>query len=299
MGLARNTWSVVGAALLWAATAGLLVAQHSQLTAEVRAVREEGADLRRQLLQLRQQRGEAPAPFPSSLSSGGEARREGRALLATTAGSDAVSHVSSDGTATLSISSDVAVDVASVRFGGGAAIGVAADTDLIALASGEVTVSGGLSVTGAVSVSAPVFARGYGALSGTYSSSGQTLVSSTYDANGVSVSSGGSWTVPVTAKYRVTGYVLYQFSSAGEANRYTSLQLWDTTNSAVVQRSNQRLQHVGGSASYSDPGFTVIVDLDSSATYEFQTLWDATMDTPTVMTPAGHSYFAIEYFSET
>ena len=128
-----TSWVI--AAAVWAATLLLLLAHQSQLQAEVRAVRAEGTELRRRLLLLER-------PDDAALEAG---RR--RQLLSTMAGADVLTHVSSDGSARLSISSDTGVDVESVQFSG-ASIGISADTDLLSLGSGTLTVNGDITATG-------------------------------------------------------------------------------------------------------------------------------------------------------
>ena len=132
--LPSNTSWVIAAAV-WAATLLLLLAHQSQLQAEVRAVHAEGTELRRRLLLLER-------PDDAALEAG---RR--RQLLSTMAGADVLTHVSSDGSARLSISSDTGVDVESVQFSG-ATIGISADTDLLSLGSGTLTVNGDITATG-------------------------------------------------------------------------------------------------------------------------------------------------------
>ncbi|XRB08412.1 hypothetical protein NFJ02_35g89650 [Pycnococcus provasolii] len=128
-----TSWVI--AAAVWAATLLLLLAHQSQLQAEVRAVHAEGTELRRRLLLLER-------PDDAALEAG---RR--RQLLSTMAGADVLTHVSSDGSARLSISSDTGVDVESVQFSG-ATIGISADTDLLSLGSGTLTVNGDITATG-------------------------------------------------------------------------------------------------------------------------------------------------------
>ena len=70
-----------------------------------------------------------------------------RTLLSTQSAADSFQHVSSDGSARLSISSDTGVDVESVQFSG-ASIGISADTDLLSLGSGTLTVNGDITATG-------------------------------------------------------------------------------------------------------------------------------------------------------
>ena len=70
-----------------------------------------------------------------------------RMLLSTQSAADSFQHVSSDGSARLSISSDTGVDVESVQFSG-ASIGISADTDLLSLGSGTLTVNGDITATG-------------------------------------------------------------------------------------------------------------------------------------------------------
>ena len=70
-----------------------------------------------------------------------------RTLLSTQSAADSFQHVSSDGSARLSISSDTGVDVESVQFSG-ATIGISGDTDLLSLGSGTLTVNGDITATG-------------------------------------------------------------------------------------------------------------------------------------------------------
>lgn len=141
-----TSWVI--AAAVWAATLLLLLAHQSQLQAEVRAVRAEGTELRRRLLLLER-------PDDAALEAG---RR--RQLLSTMAGADVLTHVSSDGSARLSISSDTGVDVESVQFTG-ASIGISADTDLLSLGSGTLTVNGDISATGSCCGSTTFTPRGF------------------------------------------------------------------------------------------------------------------------------------------
>ena len=159
-----TSWVI--AAAVWAATLLLLLAHQSQLQAEVRAVHAEGTELRRRLLLLER-------PDDAALEAG---RR--RQPLSTMAGADVLTHVSSDSSSALSISSDVAVEVESVRFTS-ANIGVSADTDLLGLASGEVTVNGNLDVTGDVK------ANGFQANGGTtFTSTGTDMGPEIYSVTG-------------------------------------------------------------------------------------------------------------------
>jgi hypothetical protein len=64
-----------------------------------------------------------------------------RKLLATTASADTLVHTSSDGSTPLTVSSDVAVNVESVRFDG-TNIGVSGDHDLMTLSTNLLTVNG-------------------------------------------------------------------------------------------------------------------------------------------------------------
>ena len=64
-----------------------------------------------------------------------------RKLLATTASADTLEHTSSDGTTPLTVSSNVAVNVESVRFDG-TNIGVSGDIDLMTLSANLLTVNG-------------------------------------------------------------------------------------------------------------------------------------------------------------
>ena len=69
-----------------------------------------------------------------------------RKLLVTTASADALSHTSSDGSAALTISSDVTVDIESVRFNG-VEIGIASDPNLLSLSDNLLTVNGAVKPT--------------------------------------------------------------------------------------------------------------------------------------------------------
>lgn len=78
-------------------------------------------------------------------------RRRKRKLLSSMASADALLHASSDGSAAFAISSDVAVDVESVRFTD-ANVGDSGDPDVLLLSANLLTVNGALTV-GAVRTS--------------------------------------------------------------------------------------------------------------------------------------------------
>ena len=141
----RNNNHMRGALVLAATALLLSVAGLVAAARELRGARAEVAQLERRLSRaLLQLEGGSRALHLE----GGELGS--RNLLSVTAGADSLTHASSDGSTALTMSSDVAVNIGSVRITG-ANIGVSTDTDLLGLATGQATLRGDLSVTGVTS----------------------------------------------------------------------------------------------------------------------------------------------------
>jgi len=262
----------------------------ASVSAELREARTEVAGqeqrLSRALLQL------------EALTDANLASDSRRRLLVTTTGADALGHTSSDGSTALAVSSDVAVDVESVRFTS-ANIGVAADTDLVALASGTVTVNGDLAVTGALTEGTKVFVLGTGAITSTHTSTGATVVTaSSVTSGGASVSNAGIWSVPTNAYYRVSGRLNFYISTSGEQNRYVGLEFYDIGNSVQLAIDHDSVEYMYAGNNYGNALLNVILSLSSTSTYKFTAKWDTNGATPTIHTGDTVNDFSIVYVAD-
>ena len=238
----------------------------------------EGTELRRRLLLLER-------PDDAALEAG---RR--RQLLSTMAGADVLTHVSSDGSARLSISSDTGVDVESVQFSG-ATIGISADTDLLSLGSGTLTVNGDITATGSCcgSSSTAFTPRGFfvkkdGHTSITNGMNWQTVAGFTttnlvggWDSGNL-VMNTGVFTAPVAGYYyaSVTQRVDQHDSSSG--SYFRQIISINDSNDYNLGSGGQTLVGNGWSSDFETIQVTNIISLSASDTisFKFQASSDST-----------------------
>ncbi|GHP11099.1 hypothetical protein PPROV_000982900 [Pycnococcus provasolii] len=271
-----TSWVI--AAAVWAATLLLLLAHQSQLQAEVRAVHAEGTELRRRLLLLER-------PDDAALEAG---RR--RQLLSTMAGADVLTHVSSDGSARLSISSDTGVDVESVQFSG-ATIGISADTDLLSLGSGTLTVNGDITATGSCcgSSSTAFTPRGFfvkkdGHTSITNGMNWQTVAGFTttnlvggWDSGNL-VMNTGVFTAPVAGYYYVSVTQRVDQHDSSSGSYFRQIISINDSNDYNLGSGGQTLVGNGWSSDFETIQVTNIISLSASDTisFKFQASSDST-----------------------
>ena len=272
-----TSWVI--AAAVWAATLLLLLAHQSQLQAEVRAVHAEGTELRRRLLLLER-------PDDAALEAG---RR--RQLLSTMAGADVLTHVSSDGSARLSISSDTGVDVESVQFSG-ATIGISADTDLLSLGSGTLTVNGDITATGSCcgSSSTAFTPRGFFVKKDgtTYITNGatnwQTVAGFTttnlvggWDSGNL-VMNTGVFTAPVAGYYYVSVTQRVDQHDSSSGSYFRQIISINDSNDYNLGSGGQTLVGNGWSSDFETIQVTNIISLSASDTisFKFQASSDST-----------------------
>ena len=270
-----TSWVI--AAAVWAATLLLLLAHQSQLQAEVRAVHAEGTELRRRLLLLER-------PDDAALEAG---RR--RQLLSTMAGADVLTHVSSDGSARLSISSDTGVDVESVQFSG-ATIGISADTDLLSLGSGTLTVNGDITATGSCCGSSSTAFTPRGFYVKKDSSTSITTSAGTWETvagftttnlvggwdSGNLVMNTGVFTAPVAGYYYVS--VNQRVDDHDPSNSYIRLVISINDSTSWLSVGGHTIVGNGWSSDFETIQVTNIISLSASDTisFKFQASSDST-----------------------
>ena len=214
-----------------------------------------------------------------------------RTLLSTQSAADSFQHVSSDGSARLSISSDTGVDVESVQFSG-ASIGISADTDLLSLGSGTLTVNGDITATGSCCGSSSTAFTPRGFYVKKDSSTSITTSAGTWETvagftttnlvggwdSGNLVMNTGVFTAPVAGYYyaSVTQRVDQHDSSSG--SYFRQIISINDSNDYNLGSGGQTLVGNGWSSDFETIQVTNIISLSASDTisFKFQASSDST-----------------------
>ena len=203
-----------------------------------------------------------------------------RTLLSTQSAADSFQHVSSDGSARLSISSDTGVDVESVQFSG-ASIGISADTDLLSLGSGTLTVNGDITATGSCcgSSSTAFTPRGFfvkkdGHTSITNGMNWQTVAGFTttnlvggWDSGNL-VMNTGVFTAPVAGYYYVS--VTQRVDDHDPSSSYVRLIISINDSTSWLSLGGHTLVGNGWSSNFESIHASNIISLSASDTIRFK-----------------------------